>query len=148
MSLQPTFVEQLDATEAAVRDARYRVMSAEIERLNRRAVVTRAETKLAMARNTAMASPEAGTNDHQRRNFADSRTADQQAMLNGAESDLRLAEIDLLTAKADLADALDARRTLEFIIRLTIAGLEDAVARELVQAEPAYATEDADAFTF
>jgi len=122
MTLQSDFREVTDRIQ---RTRKY-IVEAEAARLRHRAVVADAEARLAIARNRAMADPAAGTNETQRRAYADEVTKNEALSLGFKTDDLRAVEIELLGLTADLRVFEDERRCLEFIARLAIAGVDDA----------------------
>jgi hypothetical protein len=124
-----------------IQRTRKHIVEAETERLRRRAVVTDAETRLTIARNRAMADPAAGTNETQRRAYADEATKNELLSLQFKTDDLRATEIELLELTADLRVFEDERRYLELVARLQIANARDEADDVLLADEnlaPAY----------
>ena len=84
-----------------------------------------AEADLAVSRAALMASPDAGSNEAQRRAYADRETTDERENVLDLRVALVRAEQDAAIAAAALAREEDDRRYLELIACMTIAGAAD-----------------------
>ena len=105
--------------------ARTVLAEAEVARLYARRAVTEAEAALATARVSLMSRSDAGTNDAQRRAYAERETAPEREHLERMEARALAAEAEAITAAAALRIAEDKRRHLETVIRILVSDMAE-----------------------
>ena len=98
--------------------ARDRLAGVEVSRVLRRRSVTQAEATLAAARIALMSRSDAGTNDAQRRAYAERETMRERVELERAEELLMRADCDAIEMAATLRSHEDHRRYLETVVKL------------------------------
>ena len=111
-------MESVIATRIALADA-------EVSRLYTRRAVTEAEAALSVARVTLMSRSDAGSNDAQRRAYAERETTPEREHLERMEARALSAEADVINAAAALRIAEDRRRYLETVIRVMVSDAAD-----------------------
>lgn len=117
------------ATEAIIH-ARGNVARYEIRQAKLAHYYNRDEAALAVAHRALMSRSDAGSNEAQRRAFADRETAADRDRLANTAAELLDVEAALINMKCELAQAVDRRRLLETLAQLTIAGVGEAEAAE------------------
>lgn len=114
------FRDELEQVMENVIVARTHLAETEIGRLYTRRAVVEAEAALSTARITLMSRADAGTNDAQRRAYAERETAPEREHLERMEARALSTEADAINAAAALRIAEDRRRLLETVVRIAI----------------------------
>ena len=105
--------------------ARENLAMTEATRLLRRRNVTQVEAALNTARIALMSRTEAGSNDAQRRAYAERETAPEREHLERLESNLLDSELEIISFAAHLRILEDRRRYLETIVRIMVSDAAD-----------------------
>lgn len=116
--------ELAEVTENVI-TARTSLAEAEIARLYARRAVVEADAALSTARVTLMSRSDAGTNDAQRRAYAERETAPEREHLERMEARALSADADAINAAAALRIAEDRRRLLETVVRIAVSEVAD-----------------------
>lgn len=119
--------DELHAVTVEISEARRTVADLQALCLLRRRRLSDLEAGLATARIALMSRSEAGSNDTQRRAYAERETAEDRELVIAANRAVVEAEVDLVQAQATLAIATDRRRYLESIIRLMVEHATDLI---------------------
>lgn len=126
-----------------IKSARNLLAKAEVTRIQARASAVNAEANLDHTRTYLMAQPEAGSNEAQRRAYAQAKLDDMGLSLDAADTAAahRAAEMNIIARAAALRIYEDERRYLELVAQMAIAGVADAPNAPVVTA---YANGDSD----
>ena len=118
MTNQPVIEADLRAATEAIIYARGRVAHYEIRQAKLAYHYNRDEAALAVAHRALMSRSDAGSNEAQRRAFADRETAADRDRLADTAAELLDVEAALINIKCELAQAIDRRRLLETLLSL------------------------------
>ena len=119
------FRDELEQVTENVITARTSLAEAEIARLYARRAVVEADAALSTARVTLMSRSDAGTNDAQRRAYAERETTPEREHLERMEARALSADADAINAAAALRIAEDRRRLLETVVRIAVSEVAD-----------------------
>lgn len=111
---------ELKQVMVEITEARRAVADLEALRLSRRRRLNELEDALSTARIALMSRVDAGTNDAQRRAYAERETAADREIIIEANRALTDVEIDLVHAQTTLRNAEDHRRYLETIVSIVV----------------------------
>lgn len=114
--------EALRAVTDAIIAARGNVAHYEMRQAQLAHYYNRDDTALSVAHRALMSRSDAGSNDAQRRAFADRETAADRDGLAEIAAELLDVEGHLIRAKTVLAQAIDRRRLLETLLSLMVTG--------------------------
>lgn len=120
-----TLQSELNHVTDLVISRRRDLAEAEIRRLAAKRAADLAAEELETARRQLMTRAEAGSNDTQRRAYAERESRRERDHADRKVDDLLAVEAAVIRATVELRMAEDERRYLEFVARLAIAGVND-----------------------